>query len=106
MLSLQMLEADDRIQPWDWCRPLHLHTMSPQGDGYSFRSCYGGGPENNLKWCLVQDVLGPVWRGAKVRDITRVTHMEFVRGNIPKQHRLNMKSFHSLAHLWEHPHGR
>ena len=50
MITVQILEDTDTIQPTDWCRPLRLTTMSGgMSDYYSFESCYSGLPENNVK---------------------------------------------------------
>jgi len=98
MLSIQILEKEDLISPDDWCRPLELCTMSGGlSDGMSFRSMYSGLPENNVKWTKVKDVIGKVWFGKTVSEFCKnVVLTEFIRGDIPKQHQLDMKNFNKL----------
>jgi len=96
MISLQLLEKSDKIEPTDWCRPLSIVSMSGgSSDYYSFKSAYGGGPENNVKWVLVKDMFGKCWFGATVADLnTKMgTRYEFVRGPIPKSNQLDMTDY-------------
>lgn len=101
MITVQILEDGDRIDPSDWCRPLALTTMSGgMSDEMSFKSCYTGTPENNVEWVRVRDVLGPVWHGRTVREfIACGLTMEFVRGDVPTSHRLNMRDYNSIAEM-------
>jgi hypothetical protein len=95
-----MLEPTDTILPTDWCRPLALVTMSGgQSDYYSFKNTYGGSPENNVEWVRVDAILGKCWFGATVEKFQRKmkSRYEFVRGNIPKSHRLVMKGYSNHA---------
>ena len=99
MISVSMLEPTDIIQATDWCRPLYLASMSGgQGDGYSFKCQYSGAPENNTKWVRVKMVLGKCWIGATVKHYHAAMSpfgraYEFVRGDIPKSHRLTKKEY-------------
>jgi len=90
MISIEILEDDDAVQSTDWCRPLHLITMSGgHSDYYSFESCYGGQPENNVKWVTVDKIFGDCHFGKKVKEFNNLTmspKYEFVRGSIPKSH--------------------
>lgn len=104
MITVQFLEATDVFQPDDWCRPLQFVTMSGgHSDDYSFKSVYTGAPENNVKWTRVRDVIGGVWRGKTVGDFNRrgFTKYEFVRGEIPRTHRLSMGDYRSMEHTWK-----
>ncbi len=54
-------------------------------------------PENNVKWTKVKDVIGKVWFGKTVSDFCEnVLPTEFIRGEIPNQHQLDMKQFNKL----------
>lgn len=88
MRTVQILEDDDTVFATDWCRPLQIISMSGgHSDYYSFECCYSGRPENNAKWCRVHQVLGDVWFGKSVKEITHaIMPYEFMRGNIPKDH--------------------
>lgn len=104
MIAVQFLEATDVFLPDDWCRPLDIVTMSGgHSEDYSFKSCYSGTPENNVKWTRVRDVIGGVWRGATVGAFNRrgFTKYEFVRGEIPRTHRLSMGDYRSLEDTWK-----
>lgn len=96
MIILSLLEDTDILQETDWCRPLVLYTMSNYSESYSFKSCYTGKPENNLKWCQVKDALPFGWAGRTVGEFnSRVSALpyEFIRGNIPQSDQLDMKLF-------------
>lgn len=102
MITIQLLEDTDLIDPEDWCRPLQILPMSPQSDYYSFKSCYSGQPENNVEWCKVKHVIGKCWFGKTVLEFhSRFKYCqhsyeyryEFVRGDIPKSHQLDMKDY-------------
>lgn len=103
MKTIQILEDKDTIDPEDWCRPMMLITMSGgTSDSMSFKSMYSGGPENNVMWVKVKDVIGPVWGGKTVREFNnRAVPFEFVRGHIPVNNRLDMSGYRSCARLWE-----
>jgi hypothetical protein len=97
MRTISILEDDDVIDPDDWCRPLQIVSMNGgHSDGYSFKSCYSGTPENNTKWVKVKHVIGSCWFGKKVKTINKGLKYEFVSGDIPKSHRLDMKGYNSL----------
>jgi hypothetical protein len=99
MKTVQILEADDIIDPEDWCRPLSLTTMNGgHSDYYSFESCYTGAPENNVKWVKVKYILGIASRGDKtVKELDKVlgqyVKYEFVRGDIPQRQRLSLRDY-------------
>ena len=99
MISVSILEPTDIIEPTDWCRPLYLISMSGgHGEGYSFKNAYSGKPENNTKWVRAKDVLGKLWIGATVKHYNNAMSQfgrtyEFVRGDIPKNHRLTKKEY-------------
>ena len=96
MKPVEILEDNDTIRDNDWCRPLSLCTMSGgMSDSMSFRSCYSGSPENNVKWTRVSNVLGDGWIGCTVKAITKAldTRYEFLRGDIPKSHILTEEDY-------------
>jgi hypothetical protein len=100
MIDVQILEPHDTIQPTDWCRPLTLVSMSGgMSDSYSFRSMYSGTPENNVKWVPVQAQLGSVWFGQTVDSFNcdGMQPYEFVRGDIPKSHQLDMRGYTDIS---------
>jgi len=98
MRTVAILEDGDTIEPTDWCRPLQL-TSGGYSDGISFRNCYSGTPENNVKWVLAKNILSASWIGKTVHDLAVCLgeRYEFVRGDVPLQHRLNMKDYNKLA---------
>ncbi len=103
MITLQLLEALDTVEPEDWCRPLSLNSMSGgYSDSYSFSSQYTGAPENNTKWVKVKYILGKPWHGKTVKDIDAglgfYTKYEFVRGNLPVRSRLSLKDYNVTDH--------
>ena len=99
MISVQLLESSDTIDPDDWCRPLVLITMSGgYSDVMSFSNPYSGSPANNAKWVRAKHVIGKPWMGKTVGQFNRVmgdcgSPYEFVRGDIPRSHRLNMRDY-------------
>jgi hypothetical protein len=103
MITIQLLEDNDIITGEEWCRPLSITTMSSgMSDHYSFKSMYSGTPENNVKWVKSKDVIGHCWFGRTVAEYHRAiadcgNRMEFVLGDIPSKHRLNMQGYNSLA---------
>ena len=103
MRTIQLLEADDCVEPEDWCRPLSLTTMSGgYSDYYSFESCYTGAPENNVKWVKVKYILGHGWHGKTVKEIDIglgfYTKYEFIRGDIPPRSRLRLSGYNITDH--------
>lgn len=103
MITLQLLEKDDIVEPEDWCRPLSLTSMSGgHSDYYSFQSQYTGAPENNVKWVKVKYVLGKPWHGKTVADIDfglgQLIKYEFVRGDIPQRSKLSLKDYTTTDH--------
>ena len=103
MITLQLLEAADHVDPEDWCRPLSITTMSGgQSDYYSFKSCYSGAPENNVKWVKVKYILGKGWHGKTVKQIDRglgeFVKYEFVRGDLPMRSRLGLNNYNVTDH--------
>ena len=103
-ITIQILEPDDIMQRTDWCRPLLISPMNPQSDSYSFKSCYGGGPENNVKWVKVEDYFGPYWKNKPLSEFLNnpaSIPMEFARGPIPKEHQLDMSKYTSMKTYWE-----
>lgn len=101
MITVQILEDEDTIEPTDWCRPLSIISMGGgTSDYYSFKSEYSGTPENNAKWVQAKHVLGTCWFGKTVSEYnTTGPRYEFLRGDILKSHQLNMKGYVSLANL-------
>ena len=103
MITLQLLEASDTVDPEDWCRPLSLSTMSGgYSDYYSFKSQWNGAPENNVKWVKVKYILGKGWHGNTVAQIDRglgeYVKYEFVRGDVPVRSRLSLKDYNVTDH--------
>lgn len=103
MITVQMLEKDDIVEPEDWCRPLSIVSMSGgYSDHYSFQSQYTGAPENNVKWVKVKYILGKVWHGKTVGEIDsglgRFVKYEFIRGDIPSRQILSLKDYSVVDH--------
>lgn len=104
MKTVQILEADDCVDPEDWCRPLQIVSMNGgHSDYYSFQSCYTGAPENNVEWVKVKYILGKGWHGKPVREYTNAMskfgyRYEFVRGDVPQSHKLNLKGYNVTDH--------
>ena len=87
MITVQLLEEDDILQPTDYCRPLLLTTTSPQSDHYSFSNTYSGLPENYVKWLRVEQKFGECWYGKPIKNLlAKIEPYEFIRGEIPKSH--------------------
>jgi hypothetical protein len=98
MITIQILEKDDIVQPEDWCRPLSITSMSGgYSDHYSFKSQYTGAPENNVKWVKVKYILGRGWHGCTVAEIDtklgKFIKYEYVRGDIPQRSVLSLKDY-------------
>ncbi len=103
MITVQMLEADDIVEPEDWCRPLSITSMSGgHSDYYSFKSQYTGAPENNVKWVKVKYILGNPWHSKTVAEIDtglgKFVKYEFVRGDIPQRQILSLKDYNITDH--------
>lgn len=95
MIQIQLLEEDDVINPTDFCRPLSLE-YSEFGDSIFTKATYSGSPINNMKWCRVRFILGNGWMGKKIKEYNSkdsITKLEFVRGQIPDSHLLNMEGY-------------
>lgn len=101
MITVQLLESDDVVEPEDWCRPLSLTQMG-YSDSYSFRSQYTGAPENNVKWVKVKYILGHGWHGKTVAEIDKelgkFVKYEYVRGDIPQRSKLNLQGYNITDH--------
>lgn len=107
MMYVVILEGPDAIQPNDWCRPLQIVSSSGGlSDHYSFMSCYTGKPENNAKWVRVKYILGKHWHGKTVAEYTSAMkdfgRMEFIRGEIPRAHRLSMADYSKTDYSKDH----
>ena len=103
MLNVQILEANDIVEPEDWCRPLSITSMSGgHSDYYSFKSQYSGAPENNVKWVQVKYILGKPWHGQSVaaidRGLGKFVKYEFLRGSIPNRSRLDLSDYNVTDH--------
>ena len=103
MITLHLLEADDVVQPEDWCRPLSIISMSGgHSDYYSFSSQYTGAPENNVKWVKVKYILGKPWHGRTVAEIDKglgqYVKYEFVRGDMPQRSKLSLTDYNITDH--------
>ena len=103
MITLQLLESDDIVEPEDWCRPLSIVSMSGgHSDYYSFKNQYTGAPENNVKWVKVKYILGRGWHGKTVREIDnglgRWVKYEYIRGDIPQRQILSLKDYNITDH--------
>ena len=88
MRNIKMLDKFDTLQKGDWCRPLYMCTMSGgHSDYYSFKSVYGGTPENNSKWCRVELIM-PFWIGGTINKFEEATdrEYEFIRGDLAYSH--------------------
>lgn len=95
MISVSILEPEDTVLKTDWCRPLRLVSMSGgMSDNYSFESM-SGTPENNIRWCRVEQVLGDIWYGKSVKELNERFEpycggYEFIRGNIPESNQYGL----------------
>ena len=104
MKTVEILELDDLMDPEDWCRPLQITSMNGgHSDYYSFESCYTGAPENNSKWVKVKFILGKHFHNKPVREYNKVMkefgmYYEFVRGDVPQTHKLNLKDYNVTDH--------
>lgn len=103
MITLQLLEANDTVDPEDWCRPLSIVSMNGgHSDYYSFQCEYSGSPENNVKWVKVKYILGKSWHGNTVAEIDKglgeYVKYEFVRGDIPWRSRLDLRDYNITDH--------
>lgn len=97
MKAVNILEPHDIITAACWCRPLVLQAMSGgMSDSMSFKSCYSGTPENNVKWVRVVDQTGPHWIGKTVAEFNEFMPYEFILGDPPEKHRLNMRDYSSM----------
>lgn len=105
MITVQILEPSDILEPTDWCRPLSIISMSGgHSDHYSFRSQYTGTPENNAQWVRASAVIGECWMGHPVGDFYKAMRdcgprYEFIRGEVPKAHRLSMTGYNDLSKM-------
>lgn len=103
MKTIRILEGEDTITALDWCRPL---SIAPLGydDCVVFESM--GRPINNAKWVQVRYVLGPCWWGKTVEYITEnmdYQRYEFVAGDIPDLHKLDVSKFRSFDSFYLNP---
>lgn len=103
MIIVQILEADDVVEPNDWCRPLSIVSMSGgHSDYYSFKCQYSGRPENNVKWVRVKYILGQCWNGLTVKELDeklgKFVKYEFIRGDIPKRQQLSLSGYNVSDH--------
>lgn len=103
MITVQILEAADAVDPEDWCRPLSIVSMSGgHSDYYSFQNPFTGAPENNVKWVKVKYILGKPWHGKTVAQIDRglgqYVKYEFIRGDIPRRQVLSLKDYNITDH--------
>lgn len=102
MKAVNILEPHDTITATCWCRPLVLQTMGGgMSDSISFKSCYSGTPENNAKWVRVVDQIGPHWIDKTVAEFNESMSYEFILGDPPREHRLNMSDYSSMSDLHE-----
>ena len=108
-IIVELLLPTDEIRPTDWVRPLEIISMSGgHSDYYSFKNVYSGTPENNAKWVQVKCTIGKFWFGKTVGEYNRAMHncgtqYEFLRGDIPYSHKLNMSGYTDLSTMEEHP---
>jgi hypothetical protein len=103
MKTVQILEADDIVEPEDWCRPLSIVSMSGgHSDYYSFENQYTGAPENNVKWVKVKYILGKGWHGQTVKEIDKglgkYLKYEYIRGDIPRREILSLSDYRITDH--------
>ena len=103
MKTIQLLEADDIVDPDDWCRPLSITSMSGgHSDYYSFQNQYTGAPENNVKWVKVKYILGKPWHGKTVKQIDKglgeFVKYEYVRGDLPRRSILSLSDYNVTDH--------
>ena len=103
MKTILLLEADDIVDPEDWCRPLSITSMNGgHSDYYSFQSEYSGAPFNNVKWVKVKYILGGVWLTKTVAEIDKAlgqyVKYEYVRGDIPSRSKLSLSGYNITDH--------
>lgn len=68
MLTIQLLESGDTIEPEDLCRPLAFMREFAQSDYIPSRCSYSGKKINNLIWQKVGDVFGSCWFGKMISE--------------------------------------
>ena len=96
MITVQLLEGPDEIQASDWVRQLSL-IFTGQSDYLATENTYSGRAMNRLGWMRAGYVC-PAWIGKTVADFNKAMNpkhrhavetsaYEFIRGEIPAQHR-------------------
>lgn len=87
MITVQILEPTDTIEPNDWARQLYH-------DDYARNNAYSGKPMNRMGWMIARFVC-PFWVGKTVGECNErfaagltgsAPYFEFVRGPIPVTH--------------------
>lgn len=91
MKSMQMLEPDDLLQAEDWVRPLVYHPATAQGEIVVNSISAYGLPINHPKWIRARVSFGSCWFGKKLKELDPNREYEFLRGDIPQSHRLDLK---------------
>lgn len=112
MITVQILEDEDRILKEDFVRQLSL-TFEGQSDYLATSSTYGGSAVNRLGWVPAKYHC-PAWVGKTVgefrkavlklgRHSTETCNYEFIRGKIPANHLEKLtKSQLKIANMvWE-----
>lgn len=91
MISIEILEDHDIVEPHMLCRPLFL-SYADSGSIFT-EAEYGGSPTNNLKWVPVRVVLGPPWWGKSLLVIREACHWNYEVIDsplaLPSRHLLN-----------------
>ncbi len=75
MITIEVLEDHDIVQPHMLCCPLFLH-YADSGTIFT-ESEYSGLPVNNLKWVPVHMALGPPWWNKPLSVIREVCQWNY-----------------------------
>ena len=87
MKTIQILESSDVLLKTDFCRPLRITATGSTCDS-------DGLPANFVKWVPVFRVIPERFFGLKLEELYGFSSpYEFVRGDIPLRHRLDMRVY-------------
>lgn len=91
MKTIQILDPEDAVQKQDFCRPLHIDARgnSCDSDGY---------PTNFVKWAPVSVMIPEYFHYLSVGSLREEGYnFEFARGDIPAQHKLDMRLYPTVC---------
>jgi hypothetical protein len=91
MTPVLILGQEDEVLSGDFCRPLNIDATgsSCNAEGY---------PKNFVKWVKVSLVIPTYFCGLKVKSLWEEGYkFEFVRGELPDAHKLDMRLYPTKA---------